>query len=181
MNIINHDLKEFYYLSTTIPAMRGLRNSAFGRAMVGLKDAGINAVVGVMRKSLGSGIQKDFLNLAKQFTKIEVDLEKMLIRCDDGDWKTPQDWDKDVNMGALKINILMMGMEMYKEMGRKLVTLNLPKDGSNEVTIQFDNGKKYKFSEEFEARAKDPVDRKAILLAKTIEKTDYAKDIVIQK
>jgi len=160
---------------------RGLKGSNFGKWAKAAVNKGIGSIINGARNQLMSGVPKDFKRLAEKWSIIYVDLEKMLISCDDGPFKTPEEWDQEADLGIVKLQMLKMAMDMWKEMGRKWVKIKPQKPDMPQTIIEFDNGKVYTFSELFNEHKNDPIDDKARLLAKTVQQSDYSKEVILKK
>jgi len=161
--------------------MRGLKGSSFGKAVKKLAGKGAMALVNMARNQLISGIPGDFRKMAERWSTIEMDLEKELVRCDNGPWLTTEQWDEQADLGIFKMQILKAGMHMWKDMGRKFIKIKPQKPDMPETTIQFDNGQVWSLKQVFDQHKNDPINNDAIKMAQLTEKTDYAKDITLKK
>ena len=161
---------------------RGLKGSNFGKWVKGNVSKGWNSLVNGARLQLMAGVKKDLKRLGEKYTTMILDLETKMISCDDGPWKTPEEWNTEADVGALILNMLKMGMDMWHDQfNRKKVTVKLQKGDMIETTIQFDDGPVYGFRQVFDQHKNDPVDEKAKQLAQLVGKSDYSKEIVLKK
>lgn len=160
--------------------MRGLKGSAFGKMVKQATNKGAAFLVTLARNQLMSGIPNDFKTMAAKWTVIEMDLIKELVKCDDGPWMTTEQWDEQANLGFIKMQILAAGMKMWRDMGRKHITIKPQKPDMPETTIQFDNGPIWSLKQVFDQHKDDPVDDGAKKLAQLTAKTDYSKDLTIK-
>jgi len=107
---------------------RGLRNRGFKSWLAGGWNEFKENFVRKLRTRTIYSADNDFKELGKTYNDLYVDINKKLIRIDQGEWKSPEQLNNEKIMSNSKLIAVRMAMRFAEMHGWNNIIIGLPKE-----------------------------------------------------